>query len=159
MTGEMLLFGMKDGSNEGEGDNPDNLQVFSRTLETAVDAGGDWMKTSKEGFCETIGWMHKALQSKAKENREQSFWRKTSLGDSRKVAPVLPRARTVQVGLEYRCLLWILPLEPSHFLGNLSLAGRCSLWLSLITRSAWAWTVLSAKFHFSHQCLVGVGGC
>lgn len=29
--------------------SPDNLQVLSRTVEAAVDAGGDWMKNSKEG--------------------------------------------------------------------------------------------------------------
>lgn len=26
---------------------PDNLQVFSRTVQTAADAGGDWMKTGR----------------------------------------------------------------------------------------------------------------
>lgn len=57
---------MKDGSNEGEGDNPDNLQVFSRTLETAVDAGGDWMKTSKEGVL-WDNWMN--AQSFAKQGK------------------------------------------------------------------------------------------
>lgn len=29
--------------------SPDNLQVFSRMVETGVDAGGDCMETSKEG--------------------------------------------------------------------------------------------------------------
>lgn len=55
------------------------------------------MKTGR-GFCQTIWWMHKALESKAKENKEQSSLRSTSLGDTRKVAPVLPRAHTVQWG-------------------------------------------------------------
>lgn len=57
MIGEILLFVMKDGSNEGEGDNSANLQVFSRTVEVAVDAAGDWMKTSKEGVLRD-NWMN-----------------------------------------------------------------------------------------------------
>lgn len=41
---------------------------------------------------------------------------------------------------------------------GLSMAGRCSPQLSLTVGSTWARTVLSTKFHFNHQWLVGVGG-
>lgn len=51
---EILLFGMKDGSNEGEGDHLDNLQVFSRTVETAVEQEGIGWKPARRGVCETI---------------------------------------------------------------------------------------------------------
>lgn len=48
---------------------------------------------------------------------------------------------------------------PGAFLFPWESAGRCSLWFSLITGSAWARTVPSTKFHFNHQWLVAVRGC